>query len=175
MKKDGLLILTVILCAAAAVLMAGAIAVQKSNSGNTAQESIIQEPAAAQSDGKEPDPAQSESVTEEASTVPSVSEGAVRACFLTTSEYESMLSGKERYDFEPSELVFEGQNIPYDKVNNTAYIPQSILDPEWKGTFKTAEADRQICILNDEPDEKQVCIEEGRVLRLAVVVIICKT
>ena len=169
MKKDGLLILTVILCAAAAVLMAGAIAVQKSNSGNTAQESIIQEPAAAQSDGKEPDPAQSESVTEEASTVPSVSEGAVRACFLTTSEYESMLSGKERYDFEPSELVFEGQNIPYDKVNNTAYIPQSILDPEWEGTFKTAEAERQICILNDEPDEKQVCIEEGRVLRLAVV------
>ncbi|MBQ8054668.1 MAG: CotH kinase family protein [Lachnospiraceae bacterium] len=80
-----------------------------------------------------------------------------------------MLSGKERRDFEPSDLRFEEQSIPYDSVNNTAYLPQSVEDPDWSGSLSTVVQGGQICILNDSADDKRALIEEGRTCRLAVV------
>ena len=88
---------------------------------------------------------------------------------MSSSEYERILSGKEQYDFDPAGLLFEGQSIPYDRENNTAYIPQSVDNPEWEGTLSVSVSGAQICILNDSPDQKQSIIEEGRTLRMAVV------
>lgn len=162
MKKDGLLLITVILCAAAAALLAGSIMLQ-SPSGNH----YAQEHAAAGNDEKVTEPAHDNN--EEAPTVPSGQEGTVRACFLSSSEYESIISEKEQYDFDPSVISMEGQSIPYDRDNNTLYIPQSVDNPEWEGTLSVSVSGAQICILNDSPDQKRSIIEEGRTLRMAVV------
>ena len=170
MKKDGLLILTVILCATAVVLMAAAVWAQKGGAGRAAQESVTggqQTVTSAGKDAAENDEPHND--TTEASTVPSEQEGTVRACFLSSSEYERILSGKEQYDFDPAGLLFEGQSIPYDRESRTAYLPQGLGDPEWSGSLRTSVPGGQICILNDTQDDKQTLIEEGRTCRLAVV------
>ena len=162
MKKDGLLLITLILCAAAALLLAGAIKLQSAPSDHYAQEH-----AAKKDDEKVTEQAQN--ANEEAPTVPSDREGTVRACFLSRSEYESILAGKEQYDFDPSDVSLEGQRIPYDRDNNTIYIPQSVEDPEWEGALAVSVPGARICILNDSPDQKQSLIKKGSALRLAVV------
>ena len=162
MKKHGLLLLTIVLCAAAAALLAGASMLQNASTYHNAQEHYE-----AKSDGKESDSV--ENTNEEALTVPSDTEGTVRACFLSTAEFEAVLSGKVRKDFNPSDLAFEDQGIPYERENNTAFIPQSVEDPEWKGDLTTSLPGGQIFILYDSPDQKQSLIEDGRTLRLAVV------
>lgn len=170
MKKDGLLILTVILCATAAALMAGVTWAQKGGTGSAAQESVTggqQTPTLAGKDSAESDEKNSD--TTEASTDPSEQGGSVRACFLSSPEYEKTLSGKEQYDFEPSDLLFEGQSIPYDRESGTAYLPQTLDAPEWSGSLSTNVPGGQICILNDMQVDKQTLIEEGRTCRLAVV------
>lgn len=76
MKKNGLLILTVILCATAAALMAGVTWAQKGGTGSAAQESVTggqQAPTLAGKDSAESDEKNSD--TTEASTVPSEQEG----------------------------------------------------------------------------------------------------
>ena len=164
MKKSihGLLLLTIILCAAAAALMVLSLKLQNSPAyhhaqGNTGEKSDEKESSAAQNTNKE------------APAVPSGSEGTVRAYFLSASEYESLLSGKEKYDFDASEISLEGKRVPYDKKSNTVYIPQSIEDREWDDALLTSVPGAQICILNDSPDLKQAVIEDGQSFRMAVV------
>ncbi|HAB93849.1 MAG TPA: hypothetical protein DCF49_03640 [Lachnospiraceae bacterium] len=170
MKRDGLLIITIILCVSAALLTGGVFWYQNSGAGSAPQESAVhekEETGSARKDAGESDRPHSE--TEWAPTVPSEQGETFRACFLSRSEYEKMLSGKERRDFEPSDLLFEGQGIPYDSGNNTVYLPQSIEDPDWGGSLSTDVPGGQICIWNDSADDKRALIEEGRTCRLAVV------
>ena len=68
--------ITVILCAAAAAILAGSIMLQTPSGDHYAQEH-----AAAGNDEKVPGPAHDNN--EEAPTVPSGQEGTVRACFLS--------------------------------------------------------------------------------------------
>ena len=162
MKKNGLLFLTVILCAVAAALMAVSNISQNSSADHSGPEHT-----AAKEDEKETGTATDNN--REAPADPSGSEGPVRASFLSASDYELLLSGKEQYDFDASEILLNGLPLPYDSGSNTVYIPQSADDSEWKGSLSSSVPGGRICILNDSPDQKQSVIEEGQRLRLAIV------
>ena len=152
MKKYGLLLLTILLCAAAGAIMTGAILAQNSGTGQAA-----------------PQAGSTDTIAEDALTVPSGKGGTVEACFLSAQEYEKMKADRSETDFDPSCLFFEGLPVPYDKESNTVYIPQSCETSAWEGMLRAAVSEQEICILNDEPDDKRKCIEEGRSLSLAVV------
>ena len=132
--------------------MTGAILAQNSGTGQAA-----------------PQAGSTDTIAEDALTVPSGKGGTVEACFLSAQEYEKMKADRSETDFDPSCLFFEGLPVPYDKESNTVYIPQSCETSAWEGMLRAAVSEQEICILNDEPDDKRKCIEEGRSLSLAVV------
>lgn len=141
MKKDelALVFITIILCAAASAAAFGALT-GTSGHGGTDQALF----AAA---GEEP----------------------VESFFTDETHYSAMISGKKRRDFNPSALLFEGTEVPYDRKSSTVFIPQDCTESEWTGSLSVKEPYKQICILSVSGNDKQRCIEENRTFRTALI------
>ena len=140
MKKDGLalVLLTILLCAAAVADATGALT-GPSGQGGTVEASF--------SGG---------------------ARESVGGCFTAGDQYTSLLSERERQDFDPAVLQFEEKPLPYDASSNTIYIPQDIRETGWTGVLSAAEPFSRICICGEDADREK-CIEEGRTYQMAVI------
>lgn len=141
MKKDGLALvfITILLCAAAVADATGAL------TGPSGQGGTVEAPFAGGT------------------------EGTVEACFVDADSYGDLISEREKLDFDPSDVKFEGKLIPYDSRSNTLYIPQDYKDSDWKGVLSASAPFSRICILQEKDDEKKASIEAGRAFKMAVI------
>lgn len=112
-------------------------------------------------------------------TGPSAPKDPIKAYFVPLSEYEELTAGRERKEFDRSALRLEGLTVPYDKTEDTFYIPQSFTNEGWNGNLTTNAPGSRICIVPEEDDcpeaedlteaDKQRWIAENRKLRIALV------
>lgn len=105
-------------------------------------------------------------------TGPFGSKGSVKAYFVSSEVLERGLKGKEREEFDPSVLRFEGTEVPFDPEAGTLYIPQSIEVPDWQGRLTLTGQGGKICIASDDQADGELrkdSIEKGRPFRLAVI------
>ena len=103
---------------------------------------------------------------------PFASKGAVKASFVSSSDLEESIKGKERTVFDPSVLRFEGFEVPFDEEKGTLYIPQSCDAPDWQGMLSLTGRRGKICIVSDSRDGedlKRGAVENASPFRLAVV------
>lgn len=64
-------------------------------------------------------------------------------------------------------IELDGEEVPYDRFDNTFYISQSVSGEEYAGIFQTTEEQWDVYMQEDEAlRDKQTAIREGHVFRL---------